>query len=220
MKYVIIYLLFMLVVLSIILYFVIKHEKYINSSNIKQVTLINDEILMDNIFAINKSVFELFKRDNLKLTNNGNKFIITWKMYIPNVGGEYYWSNYFGRDKTIFKLGNSPHIYYNAKTNTMKLILRYFNSPFMNHYPIIEFDQIEQQKWNTFTIVFDSYNIIVFYNGVEVINKEFENMIELDDHKYSNVQIGEVNNNIFGKISDFKIITNDLTHQQLLKLNM
>lgn len=217
MKYLVYYLLFLLLVSSIILYFLIKKEK-LTMNKKKEIILIPNEITLTNDFNINKTVYELVKRDKLILPNQKNTLILSWEMFIPNISGEFYWRSFYGKDKSIFKLGDSPHVYYNPKLNTLRIMARYIYSPFFNHYPILEFKNIHLQKWNSFVIVFQTYNIKVYYNKELVLNTIYESPILIDDTRYKEVKVGEVNNNIYGKLDNMKLITANYSNKQILNL--
>lgn len=182
--------------------------------------LIKDEITLNENFNYEKTVLELMKRQNLLLPNNSNTLIITWQMFLVNTGGEFYWNTNYNKDKSIIRIGNTPHIYYNPRNNKLKVIAAYQYSPFANQYPIIEIENVELQRWNTFTVVFtEGYKVLIYLNGELVLSRHLDNGIKLDTIK-SNIRIGELNNNIFGKLRDMTIYLNPMTHTKLKKLNM
>lgn len=217
MSYIVILFLFVLLLLFTML---LVYLVFFKKSKINYIKLIDNEIDVNTNFSYHKTVNELVKRNKLTLPNKGNNIIITWQMYIVNIGGEYYWSSNFNKDKSIFKIGNSPHIYYNPKQNKLKIICKYQYSPFTNHFPLIELDNIMQQSWVTYTVVFNNLNVIIYVNGKMMINRKLENSIIIDDKGDKNIILGEYRNNIFGKIRKFNIYINDLSHYELERLNI
>jgi|SaaInlStandDraft_7_1057024.scaffolds.fasta_scaffold93675_2 hypothetical protein len=190
-----------------------------NSTN-DMVKLITDEKILDKSFNFSKIVYDIVKRNKLTLANENNTIIITWQMYIPNIGGEFYWTSNYTKDKPIIRIGKSPHIYYNAKQNKLKIIAKYQHSTFDNHYPLIELSNINLQKWNTYTVIIQNYKIRIYINGKLQLSKQLDNGIDIDDYKTSNVMLGEVNNNLFGKIRNFNLHFKNLSHNKLSSLNL
>jgi hypothetical protein len=185
-----------------------------------KIDLITDEIILDRTFNINKTISDIIKRKKLTLTNTENTLIITWQMNLPNIGGEFYWTSNYNKDKPIIRIGKSPHIYYNAKQNKLKVLTKYQYSPFINHFPLIELENINLQSWNTYTIVIKNYSVKIYVNGELVLSKKLENSIIIDDYKTNELLVGEINNNLLGKIRNFSIYLNELSHEQLQVLNI
>lgn len=186
----------------------------------KEIILLNEEQNVNRYFNKVIPIYKLTKRNNLALPNNNNSLIITWDMFLPSVGGEIYWSSNYSKDKPIIKIGDSPQIYYNAKYNKLSIILKYLHSPFNNQFPIIELDNILLQNWNTYTVAVQNNNIKVYVNGEIMINRNFDNLIKIDDDKNTDIIIGEVNNNIFGKLNNMKLYINNLSNDELKYLNL
>ena len=109
---------------------------------VDRLDLITSEQILDRSFNLSKSISDVIKRDKLSLVNENNTIIITWQMYLPNIGGEFYWTSNYNKDKPIIRIGTSPHIFYNAKQNKLKVLTKYQYSPFDNHYPLIELEDI------------------------------------------------------------------------------
>lgn len=182
--------------------------------------LIKDEITLNENFNYEKTILELMKRENLLLPNNANTLIITWQMFLVNSGGEFYWNTNYNKDKPIIRIGNTPHIYYNPRNNKLKVVVAYQYSPFANQYPIIELENIELQRWNTFTVVFsEGFKVLIYLNGELVLSRHLDNGVKLNTIK-TDIRIGELNNNIFGKLRDMTIYLNPMTHSQLKKINL
>jgi hypothetical protein len=206
-----------ILLITISIYFFI--ETTSNKIKYKQIIVLDNEIDINNRFKYERTVYELVKRDTLRLPNENNTLIISWRMFIPSFTGSNYWSNYYGNDKHIISIGDSPKIMYNPKNNKLKVMCEYLSSPFYNHYPILEFQNIELQKWNTFTIKINSYHIILYYNGNMVLNRKYNNLLKIDDHKTKFVKIGKINNNIYGKLDNVIFNVTDMSHYNLSKLN-
>lgn len=187
---------------------------------VDRLDLITSEQILDRSFNLSKSISDVIKRDKLSLVNENNTIIITWQMYLPNIGGEFYWTSNYNKDKPIIRIGTSPHIFYNAKQNKLKILTKYQYSPFDNHYPLIELEDINLQRWNTYTIAIQNYHVRIYVNGELVLSQKLENGIVIDDNKTSDLLIGEVNNNLFGKIRNLSIYMSDLSHEKLSKLNL
>jgi hypothetical protein len=213
-----IFLIIILIICLVVLGYTLYNKKKRNMLN--ELRIITDEKIISNTFNFTKTIYDLVKRNNLTLPTESNTIIITWKMYLDNIGGEFYWANNYNKDKPIIKIGTSPHIYYNVKENKLKIITKFENNPFENNYPIIELTDINLQQWNTYSIVINTYKIKIYVNGNLKISKKLNNPIQIDDYKTKEVKIGEVNNNIFGKVRDLSIILNNLTNDKLALLNL
>jgi hypothetical protein len=215
-KKTLIFLLTVLIISLIIFYYLSNKNKF----EVSRLDLITNEKILDRSFNISKSISDFIKRDNLSLVNENNTIIITWQMYLPNIGGEFYWTSNYNKDKSIIRIGESPHILYNAKENKIKILTKYQYSPFKNHYPIIELEDINLQSWNTYTVYLQNYNVRIYVNGELVLSQKLDNGIIIDDYKNSNLLIGELNNNLFGKIRNLSIYLNDLSNEKLTELNL
>ena len=208
-----------LFILSIIVFmYLLLTEK--SRSKVNFIDLITEEKLLDKTFNATKTIRDTIKRNKLTLPNENNTLIITWQMNLPNIGGEFYWTSNYNKDKPIIRIGNSPHIYYNAKQNKIKVITKYLYSPFANHYPLIELEDIMLQGWNTYTVVIQNYNVRIYVNGELKLSQKLDNGIVIDDYGTKNIILGEVNNNLFGKLRNFKLYFDDLSHDALSKLNL
>jgi len=185
----------------------------------KETILIEGEKVISQNFSFITNVYNLVKRNRLILPNEGNTLIISWHMYLPNVGGDMYWTSSYNKDKPIIKIGNSPHIYYNPKQNVLKIITKYQYSPFENHFPIIEVPNITLQKWCLYTVVIQNNLVRVYIDGELIITKPLETAITIDDFKNTEIKVGEVNNNIMGKISNMKLYFKNYQHHELKSLN-
>lgn len=194
-------------------------EKYHKNNN-ATLELINDEIILDNSFMKHNTIYKLVKRNRLTLPNESNTIIISWHMHLPNIGGEFYWTNNYTKDKPIIRIGKSPHIYYNVKENKLKIICNYQYSPFANQYPIIEVPDIDLQRWSVYTILIQNTHVKVYINGELVISRKLDKAIEIDDYKSSEITIGEINNNLLGKINNMKLYFKELTHAELSNFNL
>ena len=184
------------------------------------VEIISSEQTLTPEFNYSKSVYDLVKRTRLTLPNEANTVIISWKMMLPNIGGEFYWTDNYNKDKPIIRIGKSPHIYYNPKQNVLKVICKYLYSPFENQFPIIEIPDIVLQKWSTYTVLIQNSLIKVYIDGKLVLSKHLKNSIEIDDGKSVDILVGQVHNNIFGKINNLRLYFNNYEHYQLKKLNL
>jgi len=217
-KNIIVFIVFIIIVLCGLYY--IQHLNSNNRLNKSDLELINDEVLLNNKFYLSNTIYKLSKRDRLTVPNERNTIIISWHMHLPNIGGEFYWSSNYTKDKPIIRIGRSPHVYFNVKENKLKIICNYQYSPFANQYPIIEVPDINLQKWSVYTIFIQNTKVKVYIDGVLVLSRKLDKAIEIDDYKSSEIQIGEVNNNILGKIKNMKLHFTELSHDELSKFNM
>lgn len=213
-----IFLITVLVIALITLGVILVTQKH--SGNNDGVELISDEKTLNKSFNFTKTIYDVVKRNKLTLPDQENTIIITWQMNIPNIGGEFYWTSNYTKDKPIIRIGESPHIYYNAKQNKLKIIAKYQYSPFANHYPLIELDEVNLQGWNTYTVVIQNYKVRIYVNGELKVSQILDNGIVIDDYKTKNIMLGEVNNNLFGKIRNFSLYFKNLSNEAISNLNL
>lgn len=146
-----------------------------------------------------------------KLANPG--LTISWRMFLNVPGGDRHWTTSYSRDKPILRIGSSPWITYNHKYNHLTVQLDYGkSSPFYSHRPSIVVPHVPLQTWNTWAVVIDGTEIKVYLNGVQVINKHLPLPPLLDT---ADIIIGQVNNNINGRLAKMQIHRTALTSAKL-----
>jgi hypothetical protein len=141
-------------------------------------------------------------RATLVLPGYGDGLLFIWEMFIPNTMGERGWTTNFSKDKPLIRIGDSPHIYYNPKNNILKIVLKYKDTPFYAHYPVIELKDIPLQKWNHYAVSINGNSVIIFCNGIQVKNQKLNNIPIISNN---DIILGEQGNNIIGKIQNLTI---------------
>ena len=58
------------------------------------------------------------------------------------------------------------------------VIVKYKESPFYAHYPIIELKNIPLQRWNNYAVVIHNNYVKIYLNKQLVINKKLPNIPE------------------------------------------
>jgi hypothetical protein len=142
------------------------------------------------------------KRNSIMIPGYGNGLTFKWSMYLDDPAGEHNWHSSYTRDKPILTIGDSPHIYYNPKYNTLKIMLKYNETPFYAHYPIIELKDIPLRRWNTYVVCIDGLSVKVWMNDVIRLSKVLPNQPIIST---SDIILGERDNNIQGALRDFVI---------------
>lgn len=191
---------------------------YIGKLNERK-TLITDIIDVDQTYQETiplHKLFDITSRNTLSLPGHpeGEGLTFIWNMYIPSFTPENIWFTSYAKDKPLLKIGDSPQIVYNPKYNSLKLIIKYKSTQFISHYPIIEINDIPMQKWNKFIIILKTNNIKIYINGKIIIHKILPNPIIINN---DDIQLGEINNNIIGKLSNFDIIFRPLNNDEVIK---
>lgn len=141
-------------------------------------------------------------RSEIILPGHGNGLTFNWQMYLEDPQSDRIWSTSYAKDKSILRIGDSPQITYNPKYNILKLTLKYRETPFYAHYPIIELKNIPLRRWNSYIVVINGTQIHIYLNGKLVISKILPSdpIIASDD-----IILGHKNNNIQGKLSEFTV---------------
>lgn len=146
-----------------------------------------------------------------KLANPG--LTLTWRMFLNTPGGDRHWTTSYARDKPIIRIGKSPWITYNHKYNQLSVQLDYGQaSPFYSHRPSIVAPHVPLQAWNTWGVVINGTEVKVYLNGIQIVNKSLPLPPHLDS---ADIIIGEVNNNINGRLSNVKLYRTALTSAKI-----
>lgn len=185
-------------------------ERMVLIEDTKEITQIYQETI-----PLNK-LYDIDTRKNITIPGNPNGEGLTfiWNMYMPNFIPERIWFTSYSKDKPLIRIGDSPQIVYNPKNNSLKVMVKFNYTQFNNHYPIIELKDIPLQRWNKFIIVIKTNEVKIFLNGKIKIHKILPNPIIINNQ---DLEIGEVNNNIIGNISNMEIVYRPLDNFEVRK---
>ena len=194
--------LFLIGVLTLVFYKYLYYEKKKNYY----------EIINENEISIDQTYEEMIPLSKLNaptpysLIQEGNPqgygMTIVFELFIQHFQPERTWFSSYAKNKPIIRIGNSPHIYYNPKMNHLSIQVEYLKTPFYAHYPIIEYKNVPLQTWNKFIVVLKTNYVVLYLNGKQVLNKTISNPIKIN---YSDVIVGEVNNNLIGKMKNMRL---------------
>ena len=191
------------VILFIGLIFLVFYNYFYKSGKELQTMVVPGELVISDDFeqTVLKPSF-MPNRSEIVLPGYGNGLTFKWNMYIDDPQAEKSWSSNYSRDKPLLRIGESPQILYNPKYNILKLQLKYRESPFYAHYPIIEVRDLPIRRWNYILISIDGAHTRVYVNGKLVLNKILPNepVISTD-----NIIVGEQGNNFQGRIRDMQV---------------
>jgi hypothetical protein len=70
------------------------------------------------------------------------------------------------------------------------------------------------QRWNKFIVIIRSNEVKVYLNGDTKIHKKLANPIIINNE---DIEMGEVNNNMIGKIRDFELVFRPLDIYEVRK---
>jgi hypothetical protein len=182
-------------------------------------TLIKDTLDITQTFQQTiplDKLFDLTSRESITLDGipEGEGLTFIWSMYLPFYTPERIWFTSYDKDKPILRIGDSPQILFNPRDASLKVLVKYKSTQFTTHYPIIELKDIPLQKWNKFIIIIKTNEVKVYLNGEIKIHKKLVNPIIINN---DDIHLGEINNNIIGKISDFQILFKPLDVYQVRK---
>ena len=193
---------------------------YLYRDNIKDSYKLIDDVLdieqtYQETVPLDK-LYDITKRNTLTLSGNpeGEGLTFIWNMFLPFYTMEKIWFTSYDKDKPILRIGESPQIIFNPRESTLKVIVQYKSTQFTTHYPIIELRDIPLQKWNRFVVVVKSNEVKIYLNGEIKINKKLINPIIINN---DDITLGDVNNNIIGKISDLRIVYRPLNTFEVRK---
>ena len=191
------------IILFIGLIFLAFYNYFYKPRKEEQTMLVPGELVISDDFeqTVLKPAF-MANRAEIVLPGYGNGLTFKWHMYIDNPQAEKSWASNYSRDKPLVRIDESPQILYNPKYNILKLRLKYRESPFYAHYPIIEVRDIPLRRWNYFVITIDGAHIRVYLDGRLVMNKILPNEPVITT---SDIIIGEQGNNFMGRIRDMQV---------------
>lgn len=204
------------IILFIGLIFLLYYNYFYKPGKSLQTMLVPGELAISDDFeqTVMKPAF-MPDRTEIVLPGYGNGLTFKWHMYIEEPQAEKSWATNYSRDKPLIRIGESPQILYNPKYNILKLQLKYRESPFYAHYPIIEVRDLPLRRWNYMIITIDGPHIRVYINGKLVLNKILPNepVITTD-----NITVGEQGNNFLGRIRDMQIYFRPYNTQEIRKI--
>ena len=186
---------------------------YVATKIVGKLLFISGQISLDENTVFITNIVK--NRKSLVAPGHGHGLSITWNMKIPNTAGEKLWHSIFSKDKPIIRIGDSPQIYYNPKYNVLRVIVKYKESPFYAHYPIIELKNIPLQRWNNYAVVIHNNYVKIYLNKQLVINKKLPNIPEISN---SDIIVGEQNNNIIGTISNLRLYFRPYDNNNIKKI--
>lgn len=184
-----------------------------------RVKLIEDNKIITQTYQetipLNK-LFDINSRKSITIPGNpnGDGLTFIWNMNMPNFTSERMWFTSYSKDKPIIRLGDSPHIVYNPRDNSLKVIVKFKYTQFDHHYPIIELKDIPLQRWNKFIVVVDTNSVKIYINGSIKIHKILKNPIIISNE---DLVLGDVNNNIIGEIADMELVFIPLNNVEVNK---
>lgn len=185
------------------LIFLVFYNYFYKPRKDQQTMLIPGELVISDDFeqTVLKPTF-MADRAEIVLPGYGNGLTFKWHMYIENPQAEKSWASNYSRDKPLVRIDESPQILYNPKYNILKLRLKYRESPFYAHYPIIEVRDIPLRRWNYFVITIDGAHIRVYLDGRMILNKILPNEPVITT---SDIVVGEQGNNFMGRIRNLQV---------------
>jgi hypothetical protein len=185
------------------LIFLLFYNYFYKSRKEQQTMLVPGELVISDDFeqTVLKPAF-MANRSEIVLPGYGNGLTFKWHMYIDNPHAEKSWASNYSRDKPLVRIDESPQILYNPKYNILKLRLKYRESPFYAHYPIIEVRDIPLRRWNYFVITIDGAHIRIYLDGRLIMNKILPNEPVITT---SDIVVGEQGNNFMGRLRDFQV---------------
>jgi hypothetical protein len=141
-------------------------------------------------------------RKSFLVPGKGNGITIVMDIYINNTPMNANWGSSYKRSKPILQIGESPCVYYTPNTGDLSLVLKYRDNPYYSNYPEIIYPDLKLQKWNKLIIVVDNRNIRFYLNGNIVKSQTIDGVPIIYDN---DIKIGELNNNISGKIRQLDV---------------
>ena len=175
------------------------------------------------LYYINKFSKELTRHDDIKWFDTNTNWCLqkTYKNYLD-------WTFVVTDDyeeeliafAAVQDFGNDvarilTRLYYNPKYNVLRVIVKYKESPFYSHYPIIELKNIPLQRWNNYIVVLHNNDVKIYLNKKLIVHKSLPNIPEVTS---SNIIVGEQNNNIIGEISQLRVYFRPYNSKDIKKI--
>lgn len=181
-------------VLLLIIMFIILTVKYFKT------TFKKDPItLLDKVVTLNPDFVKKYSSNEIPLPNleKGDELGITFafKVYLENAMENEKWGRRFDQLKSI--INYYPSVRYHPYENYLEFGVEIRDNIQMNSFQTVKYQDPPLQKWLNIIAVYNSNRIIVYINNEMVINKKLKNPPILTPRP---LQVGELNNNIMGKL--------------------
>jgi len=181
-------------ILLLVIMFIILTVKYLKTSFTKPPVT-----LLDKVIVLNKDFVKKYNSNEIPLPNldKGDELGITFafKVYLENAMENEQWGRRFDQLKSI--INYYPSVRYHPYDNYLEFGVEIRDNIQMNSFQTVKYQDPPLQKWLNIVVVYNSNRIIVYIDNEMVINKKLKNPMILTPRS---LQIGEVNNNIMGKL--------------------
>ena len=209
-----VYIFIILLFLGIILFLYYDDLKKVNTTG--EYLIIGRREKIDNNFEKQMSIASLLgTREALFVKGESYGISFSWDMYIPNTTSSKGWNSNYNNLRPIIRWGESPHIYYNHRKNYLSVMIKFKDNPYYSKFPQINVE-VPLQRWNSFIVVINNRNINIFMNGDIVKNYTLNNVPIITQDYIKKVILGEPNNNIIGKLRNFKVYFKPLKTNEIL----
>jgi hypothetical protein len=192
--------------LGLIIIIITYKNKIFISSN--ENTLLNTTIRFNKKFEQTIKLASLLKnKEKLLEDKQGYSITLEWEMKIPNTIGDENWGSAYNENKPLIRLGISPMIYYNPKTNKLIVSVKYRNNPIYTSIQNIEV-KVPLQTWTKYKLYIKDRNLTISENDTIVKFIKLKNIPIISSNPEENFKIGESNHNILGEIRNINLYFN------------
>lgn len=188
------------------------------NTNKYQLSILTSETLLDETFSKTVQVANLVSdRSTLMIPKLGYGITFAWEMYIPNLAGNAGWQNDYNIVKPIFFMQDSPQVGYNPKKNYLSIITKYRDNPFYAQFSEIKVPNIKLQKWCKYILAISGRTIQIWIDG-KIVQTEYLPSLPVFYDIQSAITIGQINNNLQGKIRNLVMYPYALGYDELQSL--
>jgi hypothetical protein len=142
------------------------------------------------------------------IPDKGHAITIKCDLHILNTMSNEGWASSFQSLKPIIKIGESPHIYYNAKDSLLVVVVKYRDNPYYPHYNQT-YINFPVQKLTSIVVNIVNSDIRIYMDGNLVKFTKLDNVAIISNNYNDVIKVGEYNNNIQGDINNLSISFHD-----------
>lgn len=192
----------LIIVLIAVVYYYYYLPKY-SSTNTYAILLLAGPIQFNESFQQYLQIAALVSpRQTMYIPYLGYGISLSWQMYIPVISSNVQWQSSNNQLKPILNINDSPQIGYNPRKNTLSVVVKYSDTPYLAKFTELQYSQVKCQTWVKYTVVISSNSIILYENGNIVRTKILDSVPVIYDVG-NQIKLGEINNNCLAKFQKF-----------------
>lgn len=172
-------------------------------------------VILDKSLELTGDISKKYPSNLLPVSKNGVKYTLGFSIYSRNVSENSIWGSNFRGFRGIISHYGSPNVYFNSKSNTLRVSIAYKDDLSNKTYYNFDFEDFKYQRWEHVVVVVDNRYVSVYLNGVLEKSVKLPNIPWISQNS---LYVGQKNNNFNGKIKDIEYFNDALKIHEVEKL--